>query len=100
MFGGLLMNSDIETVAAESPEKVIRCDLDPDQRFHSFLAVSLGKAIGLSGPALKQFVPVAKGLVAAFRRFDAKVLEINPLVVTVDGELVTEAELMATVVDK
>jgi len=89
---------DIETVAAESPEKVIRCDLDPDQRFHAFLAVSLGKAVGLSGPALKQFVPVAKGLVAAFRRYDAKVLEINPLVVTGDGKLVA-ADARASIDD-
>lgn len=89
---------DIEAVAAESPEKVIRCDLDPDQRFYAFLAVSLGKAIGLGGNALKQFVPVAKGLLAAFRRYDAKVLEINPLVVTAEGNLVA-ADARASIDD-
>lgn len=79
---------DIEQVAEQDPDSVVRCDLDVDQRFHAFLAVSLGKAAGLSGPALKQFVPIAQKLVAAFRRYDAKLLEINPLVLTGDGILV------------
>ena len=89
---------DIETIAAEQPEKIIRCDLDPDQRFHAFLAVSLGKAAGLQGPALKQFVKIAQGLVRVFRANDAKVLEINPLVLTTDGNLVV-ADARASVDD-
>lgn len=89
---------EIETVAASNPEKVVRCDLDPDGRFHAFLAVSLGKAVGLRGPALRQFVPIARGLLRAFRERDAKVLEINPLVLTEDGALVA-ADARASIDD-
>jgi succinyl-CoA synthetase beta subunit len=79
---------DVESAAGEDPGGIIRCDLDPDQRFHSFLAISLGKAAGLKGKSLKQFMPIARNLLKVFRRHDAKLLEINPLVVTADGSLV------------
>jgi len=79
---------DIESTAAENPDAVVRVDLDVDQRFHAFLAVSLGKSIGLTGEALKQFVGVARNLMAVFRKYDAKLVEINPLVLTKSGELI------------
>lgn len=78
---------NIETAAGDDPGRVVRCDLDPDQRFHAFLAVSLGKAAGLSGDALKGFVSIARAVVATFRKYDAKLLEVNPLVLTEDGKL-------------
>jgi succinyl-CoA synthetase beta subunit len=79
---------DIETTAGEDPNAVVRCDLDVDQRFHSFLAVSLAKSVGLSGKPLKQFVGIVRALVATFRKYDAKLVEINPLVLTTAGELI------------
>lgn len=79
---------DIEEVARENPDAVVRCDLRPDQPFYGFLGVSLGRAIGLRGTALRRFAAVARSVVEVFRRRDAKLVEINPLVVTADGELV------------
>ena len=78
---------DIEATAAQNPDAVIRVDLDVDQRFHAFLGVSLGKSIGLTGKPLKQFVGIATRLINLFRRYDAKLVEINPLVLTASGEL-------------
>lgn len=78
---------DIEERAQQHREEIVRCHLDPDQKFYSFLGVSLGKAIGLGGEELRSFATVAKNLVAAFRRYDAKLLEINPLALTTDGSL-------------
>lgn len=79
---------DIETTATDNPDNVVRCDLDADARFHAFLAVSLGKAIGLHGKSLKQFAAIARSLVGVFRRYDARVVEINPLVITTAGDVV------------
>lgn len=79
---------EIEKSAGADPGSVVRCNLDVDQRFHAFLAVSLAKAAGLEGGALRSFVPIARNLLSAFRTFDAKLLEINPLVLTSSGDLV------------
>jgi succinyl-CoA synthetase beta subunit len=79
---------DIEEAARKDPASVIRCDLDPDQRFFNFLGVSLGKAVGFRGKELKAFSAIAGRLISMFRRYDAKLLEINPLVLTTEGELV------------
>lgn len=79
---------DIEAVARENPDAVVRCDLRPDQPFYGYLGVSLGRAIGLRGAVLRRFAAVARTVVELYRRRDARLLEINPLVVTRDGDLV------------
>jgi succinyl-CoA synthetase beta subunit len=79
---------DIEEAAKKSPDSVIRCDLDADQRFYGFIGISLGKTVGLSGKQLRDFAGIIRNLVRIFRKYDAKLLEINPLVLTAKGELI------------
>ncbi len=78
---------DIEEAAQNDPGSVIRCDLDVDQKFYGFLGVSLAGAVGLKGKTLKSFAAVAGKLVDIFKSHDAKLLEINPLVLTSSGDL-------------
>ena len=79
---------DIEKVAAETPEKIHSIELDIDEKLYAFHAFRLGGKIGLSSDMLKNFASIAGGLYKFFRSYDAKLAEINPLVVTKSGELI------------
>jgi succinyl-CoA synthetase beta subunit len=78
---------DIEDVAAKTPEKIIRVSIEPGVGIVPFEARQLGFGIGLDGPQVNKFVKLATGLYEAFISTDASLIEINPLVVTEDGEL-------------
>jgi succinyl-CoA synthetase beta subunit len=65
----------------------MRLSLDVDEPLYSFDAIRIAKFLKLAGDQLKQFVPIATGLFRMFRSYDAKLVEINPLVVTGDGKL-------------
>jgi len=79
---------DIEKVAAETPDKIQRLELDIDQKFYSFQAMDLAKKIGLSSSKIRDFASIAQALYNFFMAYDAKLAEINPLVITGDGKLV------------
>lgn len=79
---------DIEKVAAESPEKIHKIELDIDEKFYSFQANDLARRIGLPSKMLKSFASVAAGLFKFFKSYDAKLAEINPLAITKSGELI------------
>ncbi len=78
---------EIEKVAAESPEKIVKERVDPGIGFRPFQASKLAFALGLSGAQHKSAVKFFLALYRAYRETDASLAEINPLVVTEDGEV-------------
>jgi succinyl-CoA synthetase beta subunit len=79
---------EIEQVAANHPEKILRVNIDPASGISSFHARRLAAGLGLSRKqtaALTRFIPA---LYAAFTGLDCSIIEINPLVVTKDGDVV------------
>jgi succinyl-CoA synthetase beta subunit len=79
---------DIETVAAETPEKIFKEAFDPDAGLQSYQVRKLSAALGLSGPSVRSADKMMKGLCRVFVDCDCSLAEINPLVVTGAGELV------------
>lgn len=78
---------DIEEVAEHSPEKIITVDVDPVMGLSGFHARKVAFALGLTGDLFKQAVDVVTKLYNAFVATDCSMLEINPLVVTVDNQI-------------
>ncbi|MCP4566453.1 MAG: succinate--CoA ligase subunit beta [FCB group bacterium] len=78
---------DIEETAEAQPEKIIKLVLDIDEPLYGFDALYLAKLIGIKGPALKQAQGIITNLLKVFRSYDAKLVEINPLVELTDGSL-------------
>lgn len=78
---------EIEETARLHPEKILKLSYDVDEDFHSFDAIKVAKFLGFSGDQIKSFVPIATGLYSFFKKYDAKLAEINPLVKTSDGKL-------------
>lgn len=78
---------DIEEVAERAPEKIIKVVIKNGEMF-PFHARELGFAIGLTGDLLKQFSKVALDLYKAFIELDCDQVEINPLVVTEDDQII------------
>ncbi|MGH8911383.1 MAG: ATP-grasp domain-containing protein, partial [Acidimicrobiia bacterium] len=76
---------EIEKVAEETPDKILRHTIDPAIGLADFQANALARGLGLEGPAAKNFVPFVKSLTAAAVDWDTDLIEINPLVVTTDG---------------
>jgi succinyl-CoA synthetase beta subunit len=79
---------EIEKVAAETPEKIIKEWIDPVIGFQTFQARRLAFALGLQGEVFKNFIPFIKLLYNAYEETDASLLEINPLVITNDNKVV------------
>lgn len=78
---------DIEEVARETPEKIIRLAIDPALGLRDYQARDVAFDLGLEGQQVKDFVKIARGLYTAFGETDASLAEVNPLVVTPDGKL-------------
>jgi succinyl-CoA synthetase beta subunit len=77
---------DIEQVAAESPEALVRLHVDPLEGFHPWQARRLVYGAGVEDPSeQKQIAKIIGQLHDAFVRFDAMLCEVNPLIVTPDG---------------
>jgi succinyl-CoA synthetase beta subunit len=70
---------DIETLAAESPEKILRIDVDPLRGLEAFQAREAAFFAGLTGELLAPAVKFFQGMVRAFLGLDANVVEVNPL---------------------
>jgi len=79
---------EIEEVAAKTPEKIIKEDIDPTTGFQGYQARSIAFGLGLEGTAFKNFVKFITKLVNAYNELDCSMLEINPLVVTKEGEVI------------
>ncbi len=79
---------DIEDVAANSPEKLARLHVDPLTGFQPFQARWLTFTAGITDPSeQKQVSSIIAQLHAGFASLDAMLLEINPLIVTPEGEV-------------
>lgn len=78
---------NIEEVAEKTPEKIISETIDPISGFQPFVARNIGFALGLDGQQIRQFTAILNSLVKLFIEKDASLLEINPLVVTADNNL-------------
>jgi succinyl-CoA synthetase beta subunit len=79
---------EIEQVAEESPEALIRLHVDPLQGFQPWIARRLVYGAGVEDPSeQRQLAAIVQKLYRAFVEFDAMLCEINPLIVTPEGEL-------------
>jgi succinyl-CoA synthetase beta subunit len=79
---------EIEKVAAESPEKIIKIWIDPLVGIKSFQIRKLAFGLGLSGNAFKDAVQIFYKMYECYQKNDASILEINPLVVTKDDKII------------
>jgi succinyl-CoA synthetase beta subunit len=78
---------EIEKVAAETPEKILKEYVDPAIGFRKYQAQKLCFDLGLSGDALKGGVNFLLSLYKAYEASDASLAEINPLVLTQEGHV-------------
>jgi succinyl-CoA synthetase beta subunit len=79
---------EIEEVAAHAPEKIVRIPIDPAVGISGFQARRACFALGLSGDTFKKGVVFIQNLYRLFVEKDCSLVEINPLVVTEQGEIV------------
>jgi succinyl-CoA synthetase beta subunit len=79
---------DIEEVAASSPDALVKLHVDPFEGFRPWHARALIYGAGIDDPdEQRQIAAIVEKLYAAFVGFDAMLCEINPLIVTPDGEV-------------
>lgn len=78
---------EIETVAEETPEKILRAVIDPFVGAQPYQGRDLAFRLGLSGDQIKQFTNLFMGLSKLFHELDCSLLEINPLVITAAGDV-------------
>lgn len=78
---------DIEKIAEETPELIHQATIDPLVGPQAFQGRELAFKLGLEGDQVKQFVKIFIGLGNMFAEYDLALLEINPLVVTAEGNL-------------
>ncbi len=78
---------EIEKVAEETPEKILKATIDPLTGAQPFQGRDLAFRLGLNPTQVKQFTSLFLGLAKLFQDFDLALLEINPLVITDEGNL-------------
>lgn len=78
---------EIEKVAAETPEKILKAAIDPLVGAQPYQAREIAFKMGLNADQVKQFTKLFLGLSRLFHDFDLSLLEINPLVITSEGNL-------------
>ena len=78
---------EIEKVAAETPEKILKVFVDRSTGFRPFQARALAFGLGLTGEVQKNAVMFLQGLHRAYEAMDCSLAEINPLVVTTEGNV-------------
>ena len=78
---------DIEAVAENTPEKIIKEWIDPAVGLRRFQAQKVAFALGLTGMALKEMVKFIQALYIAFERTDSAMFEINPVLKTSDNKI-------------
>ncbi len=78
---------EIEKVAEETPDRIFKAFIDPGVGLQAFQARQLAFSLGLSGPQIGQAVKLMSAIYNAFVATDAAMVEINPLIVTGEGNL-------------
>lgn len=79
---------EIEKVAEETPEKIIKVWIDPAVGLLSYQARVLASGLGLEGNVYKDFIKFISNLYNAYEDLDASLLEINPMVITNDDKII------------
>ena len=78
---------EIEKVAHETPEKILKATIDPLVGAQPYQGRDLAFRLGLQGDQIKQFVKIFLGLAKMFEERDLSLIEVNPLVITTEGNL-------------
>ena len=78
---------EIEKVAADTPEKIHKCYIEPSIGLQTFQAREIAFALKLEGNAFKDFTKFIFSLYKAYTETDASLLEINPLIITNDDRI-------------
>ena len=78
---------EIEQVARDTPEKILRAAIDPATGAQPFQGRAMAFSLGLEGKQVNQFANVFVNLVRLFQDLDCSLVEVNPLVVTGDGDV-------------
>jgi succinyl-CoA synthetase beta subunit len=79
---------EIEEVAKTSPEKIVKVAITPGFGLRPFQARRLVLALGLEGAAAKQAIGLFQKLYKLYRELDCSIVEVNPLIVTDQGDLI------------
>ena len=79
---------EIERVAEETPEKILRAEVDPAIGLADFQANALARGLDITGDSAAQFVEFVKTLSRTAADLDTDLVEINPLVITTAGEVI------------
>jgi len=79
---------DIEEVAENTPEKIIKIFVDPLAGIYPYHCRDAAFGLNLSGGAVKEFSAMLKNLYSLFVDCDCSLLEINPLVITAEGSVI------------
>lgn len=79
---------EIETLAVEAPEKIVKEFVDLDKGLSPFQVKNILFKLGVKGDVFKQMGQVITNLYKAFRKYDAELIEINPLFVTGDDKVI------------
>ncbi len=79
---------EIEKVAAETPEKIIKEIIEPGLGMQPYQARRLAYALGFEGDLHKKAVKFLRALYNVYEKTDASLTEINPLVVTKEGDII------------
>jgi succinyl-CoA synthetase beta subunit len=86
-IGSTAGGMDIEEVVARMPDRIHKIAVDPVTGMQPFHARKLAFRLGLEGAQVRAAVGFLQGMYRAFTELDASLVEINPLVVTADGNL-------------
>ncbi|NCT46578.1 MAG: ADP-forming succinate--CoA ligase subunit beta [Paraglaciecola sp.] len=78
---------EIEKVAEETPEKILKAEIDPLVGAQPYQAREIAFKLGLTGVQIKQFTTIFMGLAKMFVDLDVALIEVNPLVIKKDGNL-------------
>ncbi|MBI5267017.1 MAG: acetate--CoA ligase family protein [candidate division Zixibacteria bacterium] len=79
---------DIEETAANHPDKIVRHSLGVEDELFTYDAITIAKKIGVPQELIKDASAIIVGLYRLFRKYDAKMAEVNPLVLTQEGKLI------------
>lgn len=79
---------EIEEVAKKSPEKVKKLNLDINEKLYNFQCQALAKWLGVKGDQIRNVGSIISTLFKVFKSYDAKLVEINPLVLTKEGKYI------------
>ncbi len=87
IIGSAQGGMDIEQIAATNPEAIVKEVVEPAVGIQSFQAREIAFGLGFKGKEVRGAVAAINGAYRAFRDLDASMVEINPLIVTVDGDV-------------